>query len=157
VRREECPERLGFARPESGGGAQELQELLASVDWKAVRGMSDNVGVDMIGKMEADGDPARAGLCRVVVGDRGDAGGVRIADGHGRGWPVRVRGAGQPGRLGRRAERAHEHKTLGVGWPKACVHSSRELIEHAEQVRDEWRRHDSFLRRCSVWKAMDLT
>jgi hypothetical protein len=85
VRREERPKRLGFARPESGRGTQELQELLAGADRKAVRGMGDNVGVDMIGEMEANGDAARAGVCRVVVGDRGDAGGVRVADGHRRG------------------------------------------------------------------------
>jgi hypothetical protein len=107
--------------------------------------MSDNVGVDMISEMEADSDAARAGPCRLVVGDRGDAGGVRVADGHGRGWPGRVRGAGQPGRLGRRAERTDAHETLGVGRPKAWVYSSRQLIENAEQVGDECRRHDSLL------------
>src|SRR5262249_23718771 len=58
VRREEGAERLGLARPEGGRGAEELQELLAGADRKAVRGVSDDVGVDVIGQVEAHGDPA---------------------------------------------------------------------------------------------------
>src|SRR5262249_6414238 len=53
VRREERPECLWFARPESSRRAQKLQELLAGADRKAVRGMGDDVGVDVIGEMEA--------------------------------------------------------------------------------------------------------
>ena len=33
--------------------------------------MGDDVGVDMVGEMEADGDPARAGLCRSLSGTVG--------------------------------------------------------------------------------------
>jgi hypothetical protein len=137
VCREEGSQGLGFARSGRGHGAQELQELLTRADRETVGRVGNDVGVDMIGEMEADSDPARAGPCRVVVGDRGEAGGVRVADGHGRGWPVRMGGAGQLGRLGRRAERADTHEAFGVGRPKARMNSPRQFIEDAEQVGDE--------------------
>ena len=77
VRGEESPERLGLARPERGRGAEELQELLAGADGEAVGGVGDDVRVGVVGQVEANGDPARAGSLRVVVGDRRHARGIR--------------------------------------------------------------------------------
>src|SRR6266404_9393180 len=91
-------------------------------------------GVDMIGEMEADSDSARAGPGRIIIGNRGDARRIRVADGHWSGRPVYVWGPRQPRRLGRRTERTDAHQPLGVGRPKAGVYSPGYFVEDAEQV-----------------------
>jgi hypothetical protein len=139
-------QRLGLALPGRGRGAEELKELLAGADREAVGGVGDYVGVDVLLQVEADGGAPWAGPRRVVVGDRRQASGVRVADGHGCGRPARVRGAGQPGSLRRRRERAGDHQPLGVCRAEAGVDSPRQLIKNGEQVVGQCGRHDSILR-----------
>jgi hypothetical protein len=69
VRGEERSERLGPARREGRRGAGQRQELFTGADREAVGGMGDNVGVDVVGQVEADSYPPEAGPFRVVVGD----------------------------------------------------------------------------------------
>src|SRR5581483_9235880 len=58
---QECSDRFRLAGPGSSGGAQKLKELLTGADRKAVKGMGDNVRVQVLVEMEADGDPSGAG------------------------------------------------------------------------------------------------
>ena len=53
-----------------GDRPQELQELLAGADGEAVVRVGDDVRVDVVGQVEPDRHPLRAGPLRVVVGDR---------------------------------------------------------------------------------------
>ncbi len=102
--------------------------------------MADDVRVGVFPQVEANGDPSRAGLLRVVVGDRRHAGGIRITDGDGGGRPAGVWGAGQLRRLGRRRERAGAHQPLGVGGPEAGVQAG-QRVEGVEQLLGEGKVH----------------
>jgi hypothetical protein len=62
----------GIAR---GEGAQELKELIAGVSGEAVSGVADDVGMDVLGELEADGEAPR-GCVGIGVRDERDAGGV---------------------------------------------------------------------------------
>src|SRR5262249_12957887 len=100
VRRKERSHRLGLARSGCPGGTKKLQELLAGADGEAIGGMSDNIRVNVIGQVEPDGDSTRTGPGWIIVRNRRQARGVRVAHGYWRRGPARVWGPGQPGRFG---------------------------------------------------------
>src|SRR5215471_19067342 len=70
-------------RPGRVGGnhcIQKLDERLGGAHREVVDRMTDDVGVDMLGKVKANREAARAGTLRIVVGNRRDTGKVREAD-----------------------------------------------------------------------------
>jgi len=136
MRRQECSDH--FRMPGTGGehSAQELQEFLARANGKTVKGMPDDVRVQMLVQVEADADAAGARVRGVVVRDGGQAGRVRVADGHGRGRPVCVRRARETGGFRRRREDAGAHEALCVGGPEAGV-DTLQLVEGIEQLLGE--------------------
>ena len=100
--------------------------------------MGDNVRVQVVVEMEADGEAPGAGARGVVVRDVRQARRVRVADGHGGGRLVCVRRARQLRCLGRWREDARAHQTLGVGGPKAGMEAL-ELVEGVEQLLGKYR------------------
>jgi hypothetical protein len=71
MRGEELLDRIRV-RPGGVGGDQcveELQEFLCGTHREVVDRMTDNVGVDMFGKVKADRKTARAGTLGIVIGD----------------------------------------------------------------------------------------
>jgi hypothetical protein len=86
--------------PRGIGGDQrieEFQEPFRGARWEGVDRMSDNIRMNMLGKVEADGTTARAGTLRIVIGNGRNACEVREAHRHGRGtppdmWRARERG-----------------------------------------------------------------
>ena len=78
--REERCHRLRLTGSESRSGAQKFQELLAGADRETIKGMGDNVGVQVIVKVEAHGEASRARTRGIVVRDVPEASRVRVAD-----------------------------------------------------------------------------
>jgi hypothetical protein len=94
--------------------------------------VGDDVGVDVLGELEADGEAAR-GCVGVVVRDERDAGGVREADDDGCGRARDVRGASEIFGGGGGRECAAEQEALGVYGAEAGVEAE-DGIELLEDV-----------------------
>ena len=80
-------------RPGGIGGDQgfkELNEPLGGACRESIDRMTDDVGVNMLAKVEANRKAARAGTLRVVIGNGRDPGKVREADRHRRGIAVQM-------------------------------------------------------------------
>jgi hypothetical protein len=76
---------------------EEIQQPLDRARREIVDRMTDDVGVDMLGEMEAHRKAARARTLRVIVGDSRNSRKVREADRHRRRFPVQVRRSRQRG------------------------------------------------------------
>ena len=134
VRAEEDFERRALEIGGIAGGerAEELEEFVAGVGGEAVGGVGDDVGVDVLGEHEADGEATWIGI-GIVVRDERDAGGVRETRDDGCGRARDVRGAGELGGAGGRRECAAEQEALGVCGAKAGVEAE-DSVELLEEV-----------------------
>src|SRR5438128_12044155 len=74
--------------------------------------MSDNVGVNMLRKMEANREAPRAGSLRVVIGDGWNSCEIREAHRHRSGTPMEMRRARQRGSFRRRRKPACQQDAL---------------------------------------------
>ncbi len=119
----------GIARRE---GTQELKEFIAGVGGEAIGGVADDVGMDVRGELETDGEAARAGV-GIGVRDERDAGGVREADDDRRGRARDVRGASEIFGGGGGGEGAAEQEAFGVYGAEAGVEAE-DGIELLEDV-----------------------
>lgn len=81
---QERSHRLRPTSPEGGSGPQKFEELLPVADRETVKGMRDNVCVQVVVEMEADSDTPGAGTPGVVVRDVWQAGRVGVANCDGR-------------------------------------------------------------------------
>ena len=129
MRTEEFFHRLGRRDIGSAGhcGAQELDELVTVARREAVGRVADDIGVDMFGEVEANGQSARIGVSD-AVGNVGNAGRVREPNGDGGGRAGYVRSAGEGFRPGRGRERAGQHQALGMRGPETGMEAE-QLIE----------------------------
>src|ERR1700679_4293744 len=99
-------------------GAQKFQELLTGSRGKAVRGVSDDVGMNAFGKVETNSNSARVGV-GIVVGNHRNTSRIGEANRHRGRLAVHVGRPGEGGRGGRRLERSSEHGALGMGRAEA--------------------------------------
>jgi hypothetical protein len=133
-----CAEKFldGFRRGDfgsaGGGCAEEVEELVAVACREAVGGVSDDVGVNVVGQVEANGEAARVGV-GLAVGDFGKAGGVGEAGGDGSGFALDVRGRSKRFRCGSGLEGSAEHKALGMGGAEAGMRTE-DFVELREEV-----------------------
>src|SRR5262249_55166893 len=81
---------LGRARPAGVSRAKKFHELLGGPYGKSVDRVSDDVRVNVVGQMKADGNTARACL-RTVVGHGGNPGKIRETHAYGSRGPRDVR------------------------------------------------------------------
>src|ERR1700735_1385308 len=103
---------LGVAR---GQRRQKLQKLLSCPRRKAIGRMTDNIGMNVLGKIESDRESTRIRI-RIVIRYQRKAGRVRESHSHRRRLTNDVRRLRQRGSLFRRSERASQHGALGMGW-----------------------------------------
>src|SRR5512143_826323 len=97
--------------------------------------MSDDVGVDVLRQLEANGHTAWTRV-RVAVRNRWKTGEVREADDDRRGRPRDMRRPCQRGRRDCRRECAGTHDALGVNGPETRVQTE-QVVEAFEQLPDQ--------------------
>ena len=85
----------GLDRRTGMRGIKELQELFRSTHREAVYRVPDDVGVDMFGEVEADGDSSGTSVVRIVIGNRRKPRAIRESDRYRRRCLLDVRGARQ--------------------------------------------------------------
>src|SRR5262249_54929269 len=88
---------FGDAGAAGGNGVEEFDELFGGANGKFVDGVGDDVGVNVVGEIEANGAAARAGAFGSEVRNIGDAGEIGKAE-----FDASLR-AGHVGRVGDRS------------------------------------------------------
>src|SRR6516165_10490107 len=106
--------------------------------------MTDDVGVDMLGEMEADRKTAWARALRVVVGNGRNSRKVREAGRHRRGIPVQMRRPRQRSGLRGGRKRALQQDTLRMRGSKPRMNSTIGFVEHRKGFAAE--RQEFFVR-----------
>jgi hypothetical protein len=140
----------GFGHIAGGEGLEEFEEFIAGAGGEAVGGMGDDVGVAVLGKVEANGHTAGVGV-GVGIGDNGDAGGIGEADGDGSGGTKDVGSAGEGRGILRWGEVAGEEDSLGVSGAEAGVEAEdgvelgEEFLGEGENRLIGGERHGEFL------------
>src|SRR5215469_5231952 len=94
--------------------------------------MTDDVGVNMLGKVKSHRKPARTRTLRVVVGNGRDSGKVREADRHRRGTPVQMWCPRQRGGFRRRRKRASEQDALRMRGSEPGMNTSIGFVERRD-------------------------
>ena len=143
---------LGIAR---GQRRQKLQKLLSCPRRKAIGRMTDNIGMNVLGKIESDRESTRIRILIVIRYQR-NACRVRESHSHRRRLAHDMRCPRQCGGLGRRRERASQHDALGMGWTKARVQSKDrvELLQNLIAKRNKFfigRKRHNFLLISIYW------
>jgi hypothetical protein len=92
--------------------------------------MTDDVGVNMLAKVEADRKAARARTLRVVVGHRRNSRKVREADRHRRGIPVQMRRARQRNGFRGRRKHASQQDALRMRGSEPRMNTIIGFVEH---------------------------
>ena len=113
-------------------GAEELEELIAGVGGEAVGGVGDDVGVDMLGELEADREAAWAGV-GIVVRDERDTGGVGEAGEDRRGCARNVFRTAEVFCGGGRSEDAAEQDAFGMHGTEAGIEAE-DAVELLEDI-----------------------
>jgi hypothetical protein len=132
MRAEELLDRIRV-RPGGVGRNQRIEELhetLRGTRREAVDRMTDDVGVNMLAKVEANRKPARAGALRVVVGNGRNSRKVREADRHRRAIPVQMRRARQRSGFRRRRKHASQQDALRMRGPESRMNTTISFVEH---------------------------
>src|SRR6516165_2267992 len=106
--------------------------------------MTDDVGVDMLGEMEADRKTAWARALRVVVGNGRNSRKVREAGRHRRGIPVQMRRPRQRSGLRGGRKRALQQDTLRMRGSEPRMNSTIGFVEHRKGFAAE--RQEFFVR-----------
>src|SRR6516162_3665984 len=125
-------------------GIQELHESLGGAHREIVDRMTDDVGVDMLGEMEADRKTAWARALRVVVGNGWNSRKVREAGRRRRGIPVQMRRPRQRSGLRGGRKRALQQDTLRMRGSKPRMNSTIGFVEHRKGFAAE--RQEFFVR-----------
>ena len=108
---------------------QKLHEPPGGAHREVVDRMTDDVGVDMLGKVKADRKTARARTLRVVVGNARNSRKVRETDRHRSGIPLQMRRPRQRGGFQRRRERASQQDAFGVRRSETGVDTAISFVE----------------------------
>jgi hypothetical protein len=120
-------------RPGGVGGNQcikKLHESFRGGHREGVDRMTDDVGVNMLGEVEANRKATRPGALRVVVGNRRNSRKVREADGHRSEIPLQVRRSRQRSGLRGRRKRARQQDALRMRRSKPRMNTAIDFVEH---------------------------
>jgi hypothetical protein len=96
--------------------------------------MRDDVGVNVVGQVEADGATARAAALRVVVADGRNPGEIRKTHRHRDRAPLKVRRPRQRCALGRRCKCAAEQEAFRMGGPQASLDAAVCFVEGGDHI-----------------------
>jgi hypothetical protein len=93
MRREELLDGIRVRPGGIGGdhGLKELDEPLGGARWESIDRMTDDVGVNMLSKVEANRKSTRGRTLRVIVGNGRDSPSIRQTDRHRCGVAVHMR------------------------------------------------------------------
>ncbi len=115
-------------------GVEEVQEPFGGARGEGVDRVGDDVGVDMLVEVEADGAAARACVLLIVVGNGWDSGEVGEAHGYRGGGALDVRCAGERDGFLRRCKRAREEDALCVCGSEAWMNAAVRFVECCDDV-----------------------
>jgi hypothetical protein len=134
-----CQELLKRIRMRSGRvgrkqGIEKLKKFFDGAGGKGIDRMRDDVGVNMVGQVEADGATARAAALRVVVADGRNPREIRKTHRHRDGAPLKVRRPRQRCALRRRCKCAAEQEAFRMGGPEASLDAAVCFVKGSDHI-----------------------